>query len=134
MLVTLSEFNTQCHRRYSMLLRHRTICKLFVCRAYLRIYLSNCLQILYTTPLGGLVVPLGWGVTELIMTYLDVLTYFLSREDCENYCVPNCTCIGLLLCLSGFGVLGPKGYCRSLSVQAPTALATAPTSSNRLNS
>ena len=124
MLVTLSEFNTQGH-------------KLFVCRAYLRIYLSNCLQILYTTPLGGLVVPLGWGVTELIMTYLDVLTYFLSREDCENYCVdyrPNCTCIGLSLCLSGFGVLGPKGYCRSLSVQAPTALATAPTSSNRLNS
>ena len=35
----------------------------FVSGAYLRKYLSDCLQILHTTPLGGLVVP--FGVYEL---------------------------------------------------------------------
>ena len=35
----------------------------FVSGAYLRMYLSHCLQILHTTPLGGLVVP--FGVYEL---------------------------------------------------------------------
>ena len=35
----------------------------FVSRAYLRKYLSDCLQILHTTPPDGLVVP--FGVYEL---------------------------------------------------------------------
>ena len=37
--------------------------KQFVSGAYLWKYLSDCLQILHTTPLGGLVVP--FGVFEL---------------------------------------------------------------------
>ena len=40
-----------------MMLRHWAVCKQFVSGAYLRKYLSDCLQILHTTPLGGLVVP-----------------------------------------------------------------------------
>ena len=36
------------------------VCKHFVSGAYLRMYLSDCLQILHTTPLGGLVVPFGF--------------------------------------------------------------------------
>ena len=39
----------------------------FVSGAYLWKYLSDCLQILHTTPLGGLVVP--FGVYELWPTF-----------------------------------------------------------------
>ena len=41
--------------------------ELFVSGAYLWKYLSDCLQILHTTPLGGLVVP--FGVYELWPTF-----------------------------------------------------------------
>ena len=46
-----------------MMLRRWVVRKQFVSGAYLRKYLSDCLQILHTTPLGGLVVP--FGVFEL---------------------------------------------------------------------
>ena len=36
-----------------------TVCEHFLSAAYPRKYLSDCLQILQTTPLGGLVVPFG---------------------------------------------------------------------------
>ena len=40
-----------------MMLRCWAVRKQFVSEAYLEKYLSNCLQILHTTPLWGLVVP-----------------------------------------------------------------------------
>ena len=46
-----------------MMLWRWAVRKQFVSGAYLRKYLSDCLQILHTTPLGGLVVP--FGVYEL---------------------------------------------------------------------
>ena len=46
-----------------MMLRRGAVREHFVSGACLTIYLSNCLQILHTTPLGGLVVP--FGVYEL---------------------------------------------------------------------
>ena len=42
-----------------MMLRHWAVRGQFVSRVYLRIQLSDCLQISNTTPLGGLVVPFG---------------------------------------------------------------------------
>ena len=45
------------------MLRRGAVREHFVSGAYLTIYLSDCLQILHTTPLGGLVVP--FGVYEL---------------------------------------------------------------------
>ena len=42
-----------------MMLRRWAVRKQFVSEAYFLKYLSDCLQILHTTPLGGLVVPLG---------------------------------------------------------------------------
>ena len=46
-----------------MMLRRWAVREHFVSRAYLIMYLSDCLQILHTTPLGVLVVP--FGVYEL---------------------------------------------------------------------
>ena len=46
-----------------MMLPRWAVCEHFVSGAYLRIYLSDCLQILQTTPLGVLVV--SFGVYEL---------------------------------------------------------------------
>ena len=46
-----------------MMLRRWAVRKQFVSGAYLYKYLSDCLQISPTTPLGGLVVP--FGVFEL---------------------------------------------------------------------
>ena len=54
-----------------MMLRRWAVCEHFVSRAYLRMYLSDCLQILHTTSLGGLVVP--FGVYELRPTFGSVL-------------------------------------------------------------
>ena len=45
------------------MLRRWAVREHLVSGAYLRIYLSDCLQILHKTPLGGLVVP--FGVYEL---------------------------------------------------------------------
>ena len=42
-----------------MMLRRLAVREQFVSGAYLWKYLSDCLQILHTTPLGGLVVPFG---------------------------------------------------------------------------
>ena len=50
-----------------MMLRRWAVRKQFVSGAYPRKYLSDCLQILHTTPLGGLVVP--FGVYELRPTF-----------------------------------------------------------------
>ena len=58
----ISEFNTQGHRGEMMLWRW-AIRKHFVSGAYLRKYSSDCLQILHTAPLWGLLVP--FGVYEL---------------------------------------------------------------------
>ena len=55
--------------------------------AYLLKYLSDCLQISHTTPLGGLVVPFGVYKQTLTyfwfrtMTYLDVLTHTSFPEQ-----------------------------------------------------
>ena len=46
-----------------MMLRRWAVRDYFVSVAYLWKYLSDCLQSLHTTPLGGLVVP--FGVYEL---------------------------------------------------------------------
>ena len=46
-----------------MMLRRWAVQEHFISGAYLLKYLSDCLQILRTTPLGGLVVP--FGVYEL---------------------------------------------------------------------
>ena len=46
-----------------MMLRRWAVCEHIVSVAYLWKYLSDCLQILHTTPLGALVVP--FGVYEL---------------------------------------------------------------------
>ena len=46
-----------------MMLRRWADCEHFVSGAYLRMYLSDCLQILHTTPPRGLVVT--FGVYEL---------------------------------------------------------------------
>ena len=74
------------------MLRPRAIHEHFVSGAYLRIYLSDGLQILHTTLLGGLVVP--FGVYELWPTFGSVGpynglfrrfdTHFVSRADLEN--------------------------------------------------
>ena len=50
-----------------MMLRRWAVREQFVSGAYLWKYLSDCLQILHTTPLGGLVVP--FGVLELRPTF-----------------------------------------------------------------
>ena len=56
----------------------RAIREYFVSGAYLRIYLSDCLQILHTTPTFGSVVP-----------YYDLFrridTHVVSTADLENY-------------------------------------------------
>ena len=49
-----SEFNTQGCRE-----ENDDVTALNISGAYLLKYLSDCLQILHTTPLGGLVVPFG---------------------------------------------------------------------------
>ena len=46
-----------------MMLRRWAVCEHFVSVAYIRMYLSDCLQILHTAPLGGLVV--SFGVYEI---------------------------------------------------------------------
>ena len=60
-----SEFNTQGRRGENDVtaLGSWAVREHFVSGAYLRIYLSDCLQILHTAPLGGPVVP--FGVYEL---------------------------------------------------------------------
>ena len=61
-----SEFNTQGRRGENddvTSLGRWAVRKQFVSGAYLWKYLSDCLKILHTTPLGGLVVP--FGVFEL---------------------------------------------------------------------
>ena len=57
----LSEFNTQgCRGENDVTaLGRRAVREHFVFGAYLRMYLTDCLQILHTAPLGGLVVPFG---------------------------------------------------------------------------
>ena len=45
------------------MLRRWAVLEHFVSGTYLRMYLSDCLQISHTTPLGGLAVP--FGVYEL---------------------------------------------------------------------
>ena len=84
----------------------------FVSGAYLWKYLSDCLQILHTTPLGGLVVP--FGVYELWTTFVSELWHiktfwrtlrFRSRSRkvlgrWQSYCtymfskVPSCAFSG----------------------------------------
>ena len=74
------------------MLRPRAIYEYFVSGAYLRIYLSDCLQILHTTLLGG---PVPFGVYELCPTFGSVGpynglfrrfdTHFVSRASLENY-------------------------------------------------
>ena len=49
------------------MLRRLAVRKQFVSGAYLCKYLSDCLQILHTTPLGGLVVPLGYLNFDLLL-------------------------------------------------------------------
>ena len=76
-----------------MVLRPRAIHEHFVSGAYLRIYLSDCLQILHTTLPGGAVVP--FGLYELCPTFGSVGpynylfrrfdTHFISRADLGNY-------------------------------------------------
>ena len=53
----LSEFNTQGHRGEMMMVRRWAVREHFIFGAYFLKFLSDCLQILHTTPLGGLVVP-----------------------------------------------------------------------------
>ena len=76
-----------------MMLWPRAIREHFVSGAYFRIYLSDCLQTLHTTLLGGPVVP--FGVCELcpsfgsVGPYYDLFrrfyTHFVSRANLENY-------------------------------------------------
>ena len=74
------------------MLRRWAVREHFVSEAYLRMYLSYCLLIFTHNSSKGLVVP--FGVYELLayfwfktMTYLAVLTHFVSRADLENYLV-----------------------------------------------
>ena len=65
----------------------------FVSGAYLWKYLSDCLQISHTTPLGGLVVPFGgiWALTYFwfrTMTYLNVLTHTSFPEQISKSTEP----------------------------------------------
>ena len=90
-----TEFNIQCHTWDWMMLRPWAIREHFVSGAYLRIYLSDCLQIVHTTLLGGTVVPFGvyefWptfgSVGPYYMTYLDLwhTLRFQSRSRLKNY-------------------------------------------------
>ena len=53
-------------------------------------YLSDCLQILHTTPIGGLAVPLGYmNFDQLLVQNYDLFrhfdTHFISGADLENY-------------------------------------------------
>ena len=57
-----------------MMLRRWAVRKQLVSGAYLRNYLSDCLQISHTTPLGGLVVPLG--VALLLVQNYDLFRRF----------------------------------------------------------
>ena len=59
-----------------MMLRRWAVRKQFVSGAYPWKYLSDCLQILHTTPLGGLVVPLGYMNLDLLL----VQNYDLFRR------------------------------------------------------
>ena len=93
-----------------MMLRRWAVRKQFVSGAYLWKYLSDCLQILHTTPLGGLVVPFGvyklWPTFGSELTYLDVLTHTSFPEQISkstgsmSYCtymfskVPSCAFSG----------------------------------------
>ena len=76
-----------------MMLWPRAIHEHFVSGAYLRIYLSDCIQILHTTLLGGPVVHFGvyelWPTFGSVGPYNDLFrrfdTHFVSRVDIENY-------------------------------------------------
>ena len=62
----------------------------FVSAAYLWKYLSDCLHILHTAPLGGLVVPFGYMNFELLLVQnYDLFrrfdTHFVSGADLEKY-------------------------------------------------
>ena len=62
----------------------------FVSGAYLLKYLSECLQILQTTPLGGVVVILGYMNFDLLLVQNYNLfrrfdAHFVSRADLEKY-------------------------------------------------
>ena len=52
---------------------------------YLRKYLSDCLQILHTTPLGGLVVPFGIILVQTYDLFRRFDAHFVSGADLENY-------------------------------------------------
>ena len=78
------------HRRDLMMLRRWAVCGQFVSRAYPRIYLSNWLKVLHTTPLGGLIVLLGYMNADLLLVQNYELfrrfdTHFVSTVDLENY-------------------------------------------------
>ena len=73
-----------------MMLRRWAVREHFVSGAYLWKYLSDCLQILHTTPLGGLIVP--FGVYELCPTFGSELwpirrfdAHFIYGADLEKY-------------------------------------------------
>ena len=73
-----------------MMLRRWAVRDYFVSRAYFRMYLSDCLEILHTTLLGGLVVFLGYMNFDLLLVqYYDLFrrfeTYFISGADLENF-------------------------------------------------
>ena len=84
-----SELNTQGRREDRMMLRRWAIRELFISGAYLRMYLSDCLQFLHTAPPGDLVVP--FRVYDLSPTFGSVLrpilTHSVSGADLENYWV-----------------------------------------------
>ena len=72
------------------MLRRWAVREHLVSGAYLRMYLSDCLQILHTTPQGGLVVLLGYmNFDLLLLQYYDLSrcfkTHFVSGSDHENY-------------------------------------------------
>ena len=60
-----------------MMLRRWAVREQFDSRAYLWKYLFDCLQILHTTPLGGLVVPMNFGYMNFDL--LLVQNYDLFR-------------------------------------------------------
>ena len=91
----------------------------FVSGAYLWKYLSDCLQILHTTPLGGLVVLLGYmNVDQQLVQNYDLFrrfdAHFVSGGDLEKYWADyshiahTCSLRSLVVPFSGFWILTLK--------------------------
>ena len=68
-----------------MMLRRWGVREHFVSEAYLRMHLSDCLQISHTTPLGGIYMNFDLLLVQNYDLFRRFDTHFVSGADFENY-------------------------------------------------